>query len=52
MNEARGSGSAELLADGSLEIELDYQHGDDAVLRAERVTSSAACSHDRCQALV
>jgi hypothetical protein len=43
MDEVRGSGSAELLDDGSLEIEFDYQRGDAAVLKAERVTSSAAC---------
>jgi hypothetical protein len=39
----RGSGSAELLEEGSLEIEFDYQHGDAAILKAERATSSAAC---------
>ena len=43
MDEVRGSGSAELLEDGSLEIEFDYQHGDEAILKAERATSSAAC---------
>jgi hypothetical protein len=43
MDEVRGSGSAELLDNGSLEIEFDYQHGDDAVLIAVRATSSAAC---------
>ena len=43
MDEVRGSGSAEILEDGSLEIEFDYQHGDDAILNAERATSSAAC---------
>ena len=43
MDEVRGSGSAELLEDGSLEIEFDYQHGDEAILKAERVTTSAAC---------
>jgi len=40
---SEGSGSAELLEDGSLKIELDYQHGDEASLKAERATSSAAC---------
>ncbi len=30
MDEVRGSGSAELLDDGSLEIELDHHRGDDA----------------------
>jgi hypothetical protein len=39
----RGSGSAELLEDGSLEIEFEYRHGDGAILRAERASSSAAC---------
>jgi hypothetical protein len=39
----RGSGSAELLEDGSLEIEFDRHHGDHAILKAERETSSAAC---------
>ena len=43
MDEVRGSGSAELLEDGSLEIEFDYHHGDEAILKAERATSSAAC---------
>ena len=43
MDEVRGSGSAELLDDGSLEIEFDYHHGDDAILKAERDTSSTAC---------
>ena len=43
MDEVRGTGSAELLEDGSLEIEFDYQHGDEAILKAERATSSAAC---------
>jgi hypothetical protein len=43
MDEVRGSGSAELLEDGTLEIELDFDHGDDAILRAEREGSSATC---------
>ena len=43
MDEVRGSGSAGLLEDGSLEIEFDRYHGDDAILKAERETSSAAC---------
>ena len=43
MDEVRGSGSAELLDDGSLEIEFAYHLGDEAVLRAERETSSTAC---------
>jgi hypothetical protein len=43
LHEVRGSGSAELLEDGSLEIEFDYHNGDEAVLTAKRETSSAAC---------
>jgi hypothetical protein len=43
MHEVRGSGSAELLENGTLEIELDFDHGDDAILRAQREGSSAAC---------
>jgi hypothetical protein len=43
MDEVRGSGTAELLEDGTLEIELDFDHGDDAILRAERESSSSAC---------
>ena len=43
MDEVRGSGSAELLEDGSLEIEFDRHHGDEAILKAERATSSATC---------
>ena len=37
------SGSAELLEDGTLEIEFACHLGDEAVLKAERATSSAAC---------
>lgn len=43
MDEIRGSGSAELLDDGSLEIEFTYHLGDEAILQAKRTTSSAAC---------
>ena len=43
MDEVKGSGSAELLDHGSLEIEFAYHLGDEAVLKAERVTSSTAC---------
>ena len=43
MDEVRGSGSAELLEDGSLEIEFERHHGDETILKAERATSSAAC---------
>lgn len=36
MDEVRGSGSAELQDDGSLEIELNFHNGDEAVLKAVR----------------
>jgi hypothetical protein len=42
MDEVTGSGSAELLNDGSLEIDFAYHLGEEAVLRAERATSSTA----------
>jgi hypothetical protein len=38
-----GEGSAELLEDGSIEIELAYHNGDEAVLKAKRDPSSTAC---------
>ena len=43
MDEVHGTGSAELLDDGTLKIEFAYHLGDEAVLRAERATSSTAC---------
>jgi len=43
MDEVSGSGSAELLDDGSVEIEFAYHLGDEAVLKAQRATSSTAC---------
>jgi hypothetical protein len=43
MDEVTGSGSAELLDDGTLEIEFAHHLGDEALLKAERATSSAAC---------
>ncbi len=43
MDEVRGEGSAELLDDGSIEIEFAYHDGDEAVLKAKRDTSSTAC---------
>jgi hypothetical protein len=43
MDEVSGSGSAELLEDGTLEIEFADHLGDEAVLKAERQTSSTAC---------
>jgi len=41
--EVNGTGSAELQDDGSLEIEVAYHLGDEAVLKAIRATSSTAC---------
>ena len=43
LTEVSGSGSAELQDDGSLEIEFEYRHGDEAVLKAVRALSSTAC---------
>jgi hypothetical protein len=44
-----GAGSAELQEDGSLQIELDYHLGDEALLKAVRVPSSTACElEERC----
>jgi hypothetical protein len=37
LEEVSGSGSAELLEDGSVEIEFAYHLGDEAVLKARRV---------------
>jgi len=35
--------AAELLDDGSIEIEFAYHNGDEVVLKAKRETSSTAC---------
>ena len=43
MDEVAGDGSAELLDDGTIEIDFSYHNGDEAVLKAKRVTSSTAC---------
>ena len=43
MDEANGTGSAELLEDGTLEIEFAYHLGDEAALKAKPATFSAAC---------
>ena len=43
MDEVFGDGYAQLLDDGSLEIEFAYHNGDDAVLKARREPSSTAC---------
>jgi hypothetical protein len=48
-DEITGSGSAELNDDGTIEIAFAYHLGDEAVLKAERMTSSTACSHVRSQ---
>jgi hypothetical protein len=42
-DEVEGEGNAELLDDGTLEIEFEYRNGDEAVLKAKRMTSSTAC---------
>jgi hypothetical protein len=38
-----GEGNAELLEDGSIEIEFEYDSGDEAVLKAKRDGFSTAC---------
>ncbi len=43
MDEVSGDGSAELLDDGSIEIDFAYHNGDEAILKAARATSSTAC---------
>lgn len=43
MDDVSGSGTAELQDDGSLKIEFAYHLGDEAILKAERMTSSTAC---------
>ena len=43
MDEVSGAGSADLLDDGSLQIQFDYHLGDDAALKAVRDPSSTAC---------
>ena len=48
-DEVRGEGTAELLDDGTIEIEFGYDNGDEAVLKAKRDPSSTACSHVRRQ---
>jgi hypothetical protein len=42
-DQIEGEGTAELRHDGSIEIEFAYHNGDEAVLKAKRVTSSTAC---------
>ncbi len=43
MDEVTGEGSAELLDDGAIEITFEYHNGDEAILKAQRDTSSTAC---------
>ena len=43
MDEVSGTGSAELNDDATIEIAFAYHLGDEAVLKAERITSSTAC---------
>jgi hypothetical protein len=43
MDQVSGTGSAELNDDGTIEIAFAYHLGDEAVLKAERMTSSTAC---------
>ena len=42
-DQVEGEGTAELLDDGTIEIEFAYHNGDEAVLKAKRATSSTAC---------
>ena len=42
-DQVEGEGSAEILDDGTIEIEFSYDNGDEAVLKAKRATSSTAC---------
>jgi hypothetical protein len=42
-DEVKGTGSAELNDDGTIEIEIAYHLGDEAILKAEPMTSSTAC---------
>ncbi len=43
MDEVHGSGNAELLDDGTIEIKFAYHNGDEATLIAKPMTFSAAC---------
>jgi len=42
-DQVEGEGTAELLEDGTIEIEFAYRNGDEAILKAKRDTSSTAC---------
>jgi len=43
MDDVSGDGDAELLDDGTIEINFNYDGGDEAVLKARKITSSTAC---------
>ena len=43
MDDVSGSGSAELLDDGTIEIEFAYHLGDEAILKAKPASSSTSC---------
>lgn len=43
MDESTGEGDAELLDDGTLEISFTFDGGDEAILKAIRMTSSTPC---------
>jgi hypothetical protein len=42
-DEVEGEGTAELLDDGTIEIEFAYDDGDEAILKAKRDPSSSVC---------
>ena len=42
-DQVEGEGTAELLDDGTIQIDFAYHNGDEAVLKAKRMTSSTAC---------
>ncbi|GGC93885.1 hypothetical protein [Chelatococcus reniformis] len=43
MDEVNGDGFPKQLDDGSIEITFAYHNGDEAILKAKRITSSTAC---------
>ena len=42
-DQVEGEGPAKLLDDGTIAIEFAYHNGDEAVLKAKRLSSSTAC---------
>ena len=42
-DQVEGEGTAELLDDGTIQIDFAYHNGDEVVLKAKRMTSSTAC---------